>query len=128
MVSGECTIASIRFGYASNGLATCELKYKLPPLVHSYSHLIYNDGTGIRKPQLELPFEKEEKEMHVAAPGPQQCWYGAGGGQEPCPGRGGRSLIRPWFSSSGGPSRPWLCVSLGLVFEGGEALPIQFPL
>ena len=69
MVSGECTIASIRFGYASNGLATCELKYKLPPLVHSYSHLIYNDGTGIRKPQLKLPFEKEEKEMHIAAPG-----------------------------------------------------------
>ena len=111
MVSGECTVISIRFGYGSSGLATCDLKYKLPPLVHSYSHLIYKDETGVRKLQLELPFEKEEKEMHIADPGPQQCWYhGAGSGKDPCPGRGGGSLIRPWLSSSGGPSWPWLCV------------------
>ena len=80
-------------------------------LLYTHTHTWYTRMKRVRKLQLELPFEKEEKEMHIADPGPQQCWYhGAGSGQDPCPGRGGGSLIRPWLSSSGGPSWPWLCV------------------
>lgn len=50
-----------------NGLAITELKRKL--FLYSYTHSIFNGGAGSRKPHLKLPFKKEEKDMHTAAPG-----------------------------------------------------------
>lgn len=57
-----------------NDLAAYELKGKLSLLLHLYSHSIYNGGTGSTKSKLKLLFRKEEKEMHPAAPGLEQCW------------------------------------------------------